>query len=152
MHEEIWVLGHKKAMNRAANNLKSKEYINLFFQRNYCGASMGALRNFIDFVKEAFAITGVVLTSKWLWLIVGFAVYCLLQAWLMLAISPLAVLVLPGCLIIYLLWDEHRRIKPLLKKPQVDTTNWDVTTNVDNYIKTLTKAEILEEDRKKDYE
>jgi predicted tellurium resistance membrane protein TerC len=113
---------------------------------------MGAIRDFIDFMKDAFAITGTALTSKWLWLMVGFGVYFVLQAWLMLAISPLTLLVMPGCLIVYLLWDEHRRIKPLLKKPQVETINWNVSANVDNYIKTLTKAQILEEDRKKDYE
>ena len=113
---------------------------------------MGAARDFIDFIKDAFTITGAVLTSKWLWLMVGFAVYFILQAYLMLAISPLVLLIMPGLLIGYLFWDEHRRTKPILKKPQVETIDWDVKANLDNYIKALTKTQILDEDRKKDYE
>jgi multisubunit Na+/H+ antiporter MnhC subunit len=115
---------------------------------------MGALRNFIDSVKEAFAITGVVLTSKWLWLIVGFGVYFIIQAWLMLAISPLVLLVLPAILIIYLIASENKRTaaRYSLRKEVVDTTQWNVPKAVDEYIKTITKVPILDEDRQKDRE
>jgi len=115
---------------------------------------MGALRDFIDFMKDAVGITGVVLTSKWLWLMVGFGVYVSLQAWLMLAISPLAVLVLPAILIIYLLWNEDKRTaaRYSLKKKVVDTTQWNVSKSVDEYVKIVTKVPILDEDRQKDME
>ena len=104
-------------------------------------------------IKETFGIIGTVLTTKWLWLIVGWGVYVVLQAYLMLIFFP-SILVLPACLIIYMLWDENKRTKSQygFKKPVVETTKWDVSSSVDNYIKTLTKAQILNEDRKKDSE
>jgi hypothetical protein len=115
---------------------------------------MGAVRDFIDFVKDAFGITGAVLTSKWIWLMVGFGLYFILQAWLMLAISPLAVLVLPAVLIIYLIVNENKRTAAQysLKKKVVDTTQWNVSSAVDEYIKTITKVPILDENRQKDRE
>ena len=121
---------------------------------DFGSASMGALRDFIDFLKDAFTITGVVLTSKWLWLIVGFGVYFILQAWLMLAISPLVLLILPAILIIYLIMNEDKRTaaRYSLKKQVVDTTKWDVPKSVDEYVKTITKVSILDEDRQKDRE
>ena len=118
------------------------------------GPSLGAIRDFIDFLKDAFTITGAVLTSKWLWLMVGFGVYFVLQAWLMLAVSPLALLILPTVLIVYLIINEDKRTaaRYSLKKQVVDTTKWDVPKSVDEYVKTLTKVPILDEDRKKDME
>jgi len=115
---------------------------------------MGAIRNFIDFMKDAFAITGVVLTSKWLWLMVGCGVYFMLQSWLMLAISPLVLLILPAILIVYLIMSEDKRMAAQysLKKKVVDTTQWNVSKSVDEYVKTITKASILDEDRRKDME
>jgi hypothetical protein len=115
---------------------------------------MGAIRDFIDFMKDAFAITGVVLTSKWLWLMVGFGVYFVLQIWLMLAISPLVLLILPAILIVYLIMSEDKRMATQysLKKKVIDTTQWNVSKSVDEYIKTITKAPILNEDREKDME
>ena len=115
---------------------------------------MGAIRDFIDFMKDAFAITGVVLTSKWLWLMVGCGVYFTLQAWLMLAISPLVLLILPAILIVYLIVNEDKRMATQysLKKKIVDTTKWNVSKSVDEYIKTITKVQILDEDRQKDME
>jgi hypothetical protein len=113
---------------------------------------MGAIRDFIDFMKDAFAISGAVLTSKWLWLMVGFATYFILQMWLMLAISPLVLLVLPAVLIVYLIVSEDKRTAAQysLKKKVVDTTQWNVSKSVDEYVKTITKAPILDEDRQKD--
>jgi hypothetical protein len=115
---------------------------------------MGARRDFIDFIKDALDITGIVLTSKWLWLIVGFGGYFLLQMWLMLAISPLIVLILPGILIVYLIVSEDKRTTTQysLKKKIIDTTKWDVSKSVDEYVKTITKTAILDENRKKDME
>jgi hypothetical protein len=115
---------------------------------------MGAMRDFIDFMKDAISITGVVLSSKWLWLMVGFGVYFVLQAWLMLAISPLVLFILPGILIVYLIMNEDKRVAAQysLKKKVVDTTQWNVTKAVDEYVKVLTKSPILDEDRKKDME
>ena len=115
---------------------------------------MGALRDFIDFMKDALAISGGVLTSKWLWLMLGFGVYFLLQAWLMLAISPLAILVLPAILVIYLIVTEDKRTASQysLKKKVFDTTQWNVSKSVDEYVKTITKVPILDEDRQKDME
>lgn len=115
---------------------------------------MGAIRDFIDFMKDAFAITGMVLSSKWLWLMVGCGLYFILQAWLMLAISPLVLLVLPGVLIVYLIVNEDKRTATQysLKKKVIDTTQWNVSKSVDEYIKTITKTPILNEDRQKDME
>jgi len=115
---------------------------------------MGAVRDFIDFMKDAFGITGAVLTSKWIWLMVGFGLYFILQIWLMLAVSPLSVLVLPAILIVYLLVNEDRRTSAQysLKKKVVDTTQWNVSKSVDEYVKTITKVSILDEDREKDRE
>lgn len=115
---------------------------------------MGAMRDFIDFVKDAFGITGVVLTSKWIWLTIGLGVYFIFQAWLMLAISPLVLLILPTILIVYLLVNEDKRTaaQHSLKKKVVDTTQWNVTKSVDEYVKTLTKVQIINEDRQKDRE
>ena len=115
---------------------------------------MGALRDFIDFMKDAVGITGAVLTSKWLWLMVGFGVYFVLQAWLMVAISPLVLLILPAILIVYLIVSEDKRTasRYSLKKKVVDTTQWNVSKSVDEYVKTITKVPILDEDRQKDME
>ena len=112
------------------------------------------MRDFIDFMKDAVSITGVVLTSKWLWLMVGFGVYFILQAWLMLAISPLVLLILPGILIVYLIVNENRRTAAQysLKKKVVDTTQWNVSKSVDEYVKIVTRVPILDEDRQKDRE
>jgi len=115
---------------------------------------MGAIRDFIDFLKDAFTISGAVLTSKWIWMMVGFAVYFIIQPLLMLAISPLTVLILPAALIIYLIVNEDKRTAAQynLKKKVVDTTQWNVTKSVDEYIKTITKTQILDENREKDKE
>jgi hypothetical protein len=115
---------------------------------------MGAIRDFINFIKDALDITGVVLSSKWLWFIIGFGVYFVFQMWLMVAISPLVLLILPGILIVYLIVNEDRRTAAQysLKKKAVDTTQWDVPRAVDEYIKVITKVPILDEDRKKDSE
>jgi uncharacterized membrane protein len=115
---------------------------------------MGALRDFVDFMKDAFTITGAVLSSKWIWVMVGFGLYFILQIWLMLAISPLVVLILPAILIVYLIMSEDKRdaARYSLKKKVVDTTQWNVSSSVDEYIKTITKVQILDEDRQKDRE
>ena len=115
---------------------------------------MGAIRDFIDFVKDAFAVTGTVLSSKWLWLMVGFAVYFILQMWIMLAVSPLALLVLPAIIIVYLIVSEDKRTAAQysIKKKVVDTTQWNVSKSLDEYVKTITKVQILDEDRQKDME
>jgi hypothetical protein len=115
---------------------------------------MGAIRDFIDLIKDAFAITGIVLSSKWLWLMVGFGVYFILQVWLMLAISPLVLLILPAILVVYLIMSEDKRMAAQysLKKQVVDTTQWNVSKSVDEYIKTITKVPILDENRQKDME
>jgi ABC-type multidrug transport system fused ATPase/permease subunit len=118
------------------------------------GVSMGAIRDFIDFMKDTFAITGAVLSSKWIWLMVGCGLYFILQAWLMLAISPLVVLILPVLLIVYLIMSEDKRnaARYSLKKKVIDTTQWNVSSSVDEYIKTITKVQILDETRQKDSE
>lgn len=115
---------------------------------------MGVIRDFIDFIEDAFAITGAVLTSKWIWIMIGFALYFLIQPLLMFAISPLTVLILPAALIIYLILSEDKRtsIQYSLKKKSIDTTQWNVSKSVDEYIKTITKTKILDENREKDRE
>ena len=114
------------------------------------------MRDFIEFLKDAFAITGAVLTSKWIWLMIGCGVYFIFQAYLLFLppLGPLSILVLPAGLIVYLLWDDNRRTKSQysMKKPMIETTKWNVTGSVDEYIKTLTKTQILDENREKDRE
>ncbi len=114
---------------------------------------MGAIRDFINFIEDAFAVTGAVLTSKWIWVMIGFATYFIFQMYLLL-VFPVSVLVLPTVLIIYLIWDEGRRTESQysLKKKSIDTTQWNVSKSVDEYIKTITKTEILNEGREKDRE
>ncbi len=104
-----------------------------------------------EWLEENLGIVGTVLTTKWLWIMVAFGVYFIFQMYLIL-VSPLLILILPAGLIIYLLWDSGRRDKAQygLKKPVVETTKWDVSNSVDNYIKTITKVQILDENRKKD--
>ena len=108
---------------------------------------------FIDDLKDIFGIAYAVLSSPIIWGIIALAVYFIFQMYLML-IAPLTILILPAGLIIYLLWEDNRRMKSQygMKKPVVETTKWDVSKSLDNYIKTLTKAQILDEDRKKDME
>ncbi len=115
---------------------------------------MGAIRDFIEFIKDAFAVTGAVLTSTWIWIMIGFALYFIIQPLLMLAISPLAILILPAALIIYLILNEDKRTSTQygLKKKSIDTTQWNVSKSVDEYIKTITKTEILNEGLEKDRE
>jgi hypothetical protein len=115
---------------------------------------MGAIRDFIEFIKDAFAVTGAVLTSKWIWIIIGFGLYFIIQPLLMLAISPLTILILPAALIIYLILSEDKRTSTQysLKKNRIDTTQWNVSKSVDEYIKTITKTQILDENREKDRE
>jgi len=118
------------------------------------GVSVGALRGFVDFLKDAFFITWAVLTSKWLWLMIGFGVYFIFQDWLMLAVSPLVLLVLPTIVIVYVIVTEDRRTASQysLKKKVVDTTQWNVSQSVDEYVKTITKVQVLDEDRQEDKE
>jgi hypothetical protein len=115
---------------------------------------MGVIQDFVDFVKDAFEITSVVLTSKWVWLMVGCGLYFIFQAWLMFAVSPLALLIVPGILIVYLIASENKRTATQysLNKKVVETTQWNVSKSVDEYIKTITKVPILDEERKKDME
>jgi len=83
---------------------------------------------------------------------IGFGMYFLFQTWLMLAVSPLTLLIMPGILIVYLIVSENKRTAAQysLNKKVVDTTEWNVSTAVDQYIKTITKVPILNEDREKD--
>jgi len=104
-------------------------------------------------IEEIFGIAWTVLTSKWVWLTAAFGAYFVFQLYFMM-VQPLSILILPAGLIIYILWEDNRRTKSQygIKKPIVETTKWDVSANLDNYIKTLTKVPILDEDRKKDME
>lgn len=113
---------------------------------------MGVIRDFINFIEDAFAVTGAVLTSKWIWIMIGFATYFIFQMYLLL-VFPLSVLILPAALIIYLIVNEDKRTSTQygLKK-SIDTTQWNVSKSVDEYIKTITKTEILNENREKDRE
>jgi len=114
---------------------------------------MGAVRDFIEFIKDAFAITGAVLTSAWIWIMIGFAIYFIFQMYLLL-VFPLSVLILPAALIIYLIVSDDKRTSTQygLKKKSIDTTQWNVSKSVDEYVKTITKTKILDEDREKDRE
>ena len=115
---------------------------------------MDVIRDFVEFIKDAFAVTGAVLTSTWIWIMIGFALYFIIQPILMLTISPLTILILPAALIIYLIVNEDKRTSTQygLKKKSIDTTHWNVSRSVDEYIKTIAQTEILDENRKKDRE
>jgi len=111
---------------------------------------MGALRDFIEFIKEALWITKVCFTSFWFWLPVVFAVYIIFQMYLALAVHPLTLLIVPAGLIIYMIIAEDKRLAAqyaLKKKGSTTTTTtgsivWDVNKSVGEYLQILNKRQM----------
>jgi len=110
---------------------------------------MGALRDFIEFIKEAFWITKVCFTSFWFWLPVLFAVYIIFQMYLAVAIHPVTLLILPAALIIYMIIWEDKRIAAQygLKKKGTQTQTpgaivWNVNKSVDEYLQIVNKRQM----------
>ena len=119
------------------------------------GANMGAIRNFVEFIKDAFWVTRLTLASPWLWLCIGFGLFICVQPLLLLT-YPLAVLVVPAMLIVYLIISEDKRLATqyaLKKKGGVETAGavkWDVKRSVDEYMQILNKRVLAEDTREKD--
>lgn len=115
---------------------------------------MGAIRDFIDFIKDAFWIGKLTISSPWLWLMIGFGVYIILMPMMMLAISPLSVLILPAILVVYLIISEDKRLATRYSLKKKDGTaqgavKWNVQKSVDEYMQILNKRTmILRPDRR----
>ncbi|MGQ9566396.1 MAG: hypothetical protein ACUVT5_07675 [Candidatus Bathyarchaeales archaeon] len=110
---------------------------------------MGALRDFIEFIKEAFWITKVCFTSFWFWLPVLFATYIIFQMYLAVAVHPVTLLILPAALIIYMIIWEDKRIAAqygLKKKGTQPQTQgaivWNVDKSVDEYLQIVNKRQM----------
>lgn len=118
---------------------------------------MGAVRDFINFLKDALWISKLTVTSPWLWLMLGFGVYICIMPWMMLAIHPATVLIVPAILIIYLVVSEDKRVATQysLKKKEGTASGavkWDVTKSVDEYMQVINKRITFDEDRREDLE
>jgi hypothetical protein len=117
---------------------------------------MGAIHDFLDFIKDAFWISKLTITSPWLWLMLGFGVYICIMPWMMLAIHPATVLVVPGVLIVYLVISEDKRVATQYglnkKEDAAGAVKWDVTKSVDEYMQVLNKRITFDEDRREDFE
>jgi len=118
---------------------------------------LGRIRDFVDFIKDAFWITKLTVTSPWIWLCVGFGLFICIQP-LLLFTYPLAVLIVPAILIVYLILSEDKRLAAqygLKKKEGVETAGavkWDVKRSVDEYLQILNKRVLADDTRKKDAE
>lgn len=109
---------------------------------------MGAIRDFIDFIKDAFWISKLTISSPWLWLMMGFGVYIILMPWMMLAISPLSVLILPAILVVYLIVSEDKRLASQYSLKKKDGTaqgavKWNVQKSVDEYMQLLNRRTMI---------
>ncbi|MEM2292733.1 MAG: hypothetical protein QXT26_06935 [Thermoproteota archaeon] len=129
---------------------------------------MGALEklsNLKESIKDAVSIVKVCLTTLWFWVPVLFALYMILQLWIMFFIHPLALLIVPTILVIYLLIQEDKRLRAMYgldkakKKRASDplfTTpgefygyQWDLEKALENYEKTLKKTRKREGEKEK---
>ncbi len=122
------------------------------------------LRNLKDSIKDAAGIIKICLTTFWFWVPVLFALYMILQLWIMFFIHPLALLIVPTILVIYLIIQEDKRFKAMYgldktkKKSSSDplfTTpreyygyQWDLEKALENYEKTLKETRKQESERK----
>jgi hypothetical protein len=109
---------------------------------------MGAIRDFIDFIKDALWISKLTIASPWLWLMIAFGVYITLMPWMMFAIHPLSVLIVPAILIVYLIVSEDKRLAAQysLKKKDGSTpgaVHWNVKKSVDEYMQLLNKRTMI---------
>ena len=109
---------------------------------------MGAIRDFIDFIRDAFWISKLTITSPWLWLMVGFGAYICIMPWMMFAIHPLSVFIIPAILIVYLIMSEDKRLAAqyALKKKDGLTpgaVTWNVKKSVDEYMLLLNKRTMI---------
>ncbi|MEM2352465.1 MAG: hypothetical protein QXT26_08675 [Thermoproteota archaeon] len=128
---------------------------------------MGALqklRNLKDLIKDAASIIKICLTTFWFWVPVLFALYMILQLWIMFFIHPLALLIVPTILVIYLIIQEDRRFRAMYgldkakKKRASDplfTTpgefygyQWDLEKALENYEKTIKETRKQAPERK----
>jgi hypothetical protein len=108
---------------------------------------MGVIRDFINFIKDALWVTKLCFTSFWFWLPVLFGVYIIMQMWLALAIHPLTLLILPACLIVYMILTEDKRIAQQYGLKKNGTENmgairWNVDKSVDEYMQILNKRQM----------
>jgi len=64
-----------------------------------------------DDVYETYVVVKVCLTSFWFWLPVLFGGYMVLQIWLLVAVHPLTIVILPGIIAAYLIVTREKRMK-----------------------------------------
>jgi len=123
------------------------------------------LKNIKESIKETLHIIKVCFTTIWFWIPALLALYMILQLWIMFFIHPLALLIVPTILIIYLIIQEDKRLKamygletakkkkasdPMFSGPtEISGYQWDVEKAVENYQKTLKKASAKNEKEEK---
>jgi hypothetical protein len=118
---------------------------------------LGAIRDFIDFIKDAFLISKLTITSPWLWLMIGFGLYIVIMPWMMFFIHPLSVLIVPAILIVYLIVSEDKRLATQYSLKKKDgsmpgAVKWNVKKSVEEYIQILNKRTMIEDGREEDLE
>ena len=115
---------------------------------------MGRLQDFKESFLEVLLITEVCLTSFYFWLPVLLWAYLFFQLWMMFAIHPLTILILPAILAIYTIILEEKRFKaqhklantkcimalhPIGAHPEPPSFKWDVEATLKEYVKLLKK-------------
>jgi len=122
------------------------------------------LHNLKESIKDVAGIVKVCLKTFWFWVPVLFALYMILQLWIMFFINPLALLIVPIILVIYLIIQEDKRFKAMYglekakKKGSSDplfTTPkeyygylWDLEKALENYERTLKENSAKNKEKK----
>jgi hypothetical protein len=114
------------------------------------------LRDFWGFFIDVLLIVKTCLTTFWFWVPVLFAASLYLQLWMVFAIHPLTILILPTILAIFAMNEEEKRVKAqwgldeikVLKSshglgegPTWEKKTWDVEKAVKEYEESLKKQE-----------
>ncbi len=109
-----------------------------------------------DDVYEALLTVWICLTSFWFWLPVMYGGYIVLQIWLLVAVHPLTILILPAIISAFLVITREKRMKaqygiadgkPKSLEPFSLTTreranvSWDVEKALEEYKKMTSKKE-----------
>jgi len=69
------------------------------------------LQSWKEDITETYLLVKACLTSFWFWLPTLYASYLFIQIWLMIAIHPLTILIVPGILAIYAITQEEKHMK-----------------------------------------
>lgn len=109
-----------------------------------------------DDIYEALVTAWVCLTSFWFWLPVMYGGYIVLQIWLLVAVNPLTILILPAIISALLIITREKRMKtqygiadgkpkslqPFSLTPgERANVSWDVEKALEDYKKLMRKKE-----------